>query len=231
MLIDTVTLYRFSLPLIEPYKLAMGVVGAFDTVLAVIERILAGQKKRRRLRQTVGAEIGARIDRLFRGVEQQAAAGALRQHHRDRGLGDGLVGEEVKLEAVAEDFVRDLADAPLPGGLRLHAAHLLFAKGKSLRRIVRNNRFGPELRTRGLMPPRPTVPRLQGRGRRRQKRQRYQQDGCETHCRPISPTHGDAASRPLAQQLERLLNLAPGNRALLQEGMKVPGGCAIDARR
>ena len=37
MLIDTVTLYRFSLPLIEPYKLAMGVVGAFDTVLAVIE--------------------------------------------------------------------------------------------------------------------------------------------------------------------------------------------------
>ena len=37
MLIDTVTLYRFSLPLIEPYKLAMGAVGAFDTVLAVIE--------------------------------------------------------------------------------------------------------------------------------------------------------------------------------------------------
>jgi len=37
MLIDTVTLYRFSLPLIEPYKLAMGVVEAFDTVLAVIE--------------------------------------------------------------------------------------------------------------------------------------------------------------------------------------------------
>ena len=36
MLIDTVTLYRFSLPLIEPYKLAMGVVEAFDTVLAVI---------------------------------------------------------------------------------------------------------------------------------------------------------------------------------------------------
>ena len=37
MLIDTVTLYRFSLPLTEPYKLAMGVVEAFDTVLAVIE--------------------------------------------------------------------------------------------------------------------------------------------------------------------------------------------------
>ena len=37
MLIDAVTLYRFSLPLIEPYKLAMGAVGAFDTVLTVIE--------------------------------------------------------------------------------------------------------------------------------------------------------------------------------------------------
>ena len=36
MLIDTVTLYRFSLPLTEPYKLAMGVVEAFDTVLAQI---------------------------------------------------------------------------------------------------------------------------------------------------------------------------------------------------
>jgi L-alanine-DL-glutamate epimerase-like enolase superfamily enzyme len=36
MLIDTVTLYRFSLPLIQPYKLAMGVVEAFDTVLAVV---------------------------------------------------------------------------------------------------------------------------------------------------------------------------------------------------
>ena len=36
MSIEAVTLYRFSLPLTRPYKLAMGVVEAFDTVLAVI---------------------------------------------------------------------------------------------------------------------------------------------------------------------------------------------------
>jgi len=37
MSIDTITLYRFSLPLIRPYKLALGDVVAFDTILSVIQ--------------------------------------------------------------------------------------------------------------------------------------------------------------------------------------------------
>ncbi|NQV82951.1 MAG: mandelate racemase [Rhodospirillales bacterium] len=36
MPIASITLYRFSLPLIHPYKLALGVVKAFDTVLCVV---------------------------------------------------------------------------------------------------------------------------------------------------------------------------------------------------
>jgi len=35
MAIDTLTLYRFSLPLIQPYKLALGTVHALDTILCV----------------------------------------------------------------------------------------------------------------------------------------------------------------------------------------------------
>lgn len=37
MRISTITLYRFSLPLIRPYKLALGDVEAFDTVLCIAE--------------------------------------------------------------------------------------------------------------------------------------------------------------------------------------------------
>ncbi len=35
MTIETLTLYRFSLPLIQPYKLALGVVHALDTIFSV----------------------------------------------------------------------------------------------------------------------------------------------------------------------------------------------------
>ncbi len=37
MAIDTITLYRFSLPLIRPYKLALGDIDAFDTILCVAQ--------------------------------------------------------------------------------------------------------------------------------------------------------------------------------------------------
>ena len=37
MRIDKITLYRFSLPLIRPYHLALGTIEAFDTIVAVAE--------------------------------------------------------------------------------------------------------------------------------------------------------------------------------------------------
>ena len=37
MRIERTTLYLLRLPLIEPYKLALGTVEAFDTVLVVVE--------------------------------------------------------------------------------------------------------------------------------------------------------------------------------------------------
>ena len=37
MRIDTITLYRFSLPLIRPFHLALGTIEAFDTIVAVAE--------------------------------------------------------------------------------------------------------------------------------------------------------------------------------------------------
>lgn len=43
MAIDTITLYRFSLPLIRPYKLALGDIEAFDTVLCVAQDKAGGQ--------------------------------------------------------------------------------------------------------------------------------------------------------------------------------------------
>ena len=89
-------------------------VGA-DAVGAVIDRVLAHQEQRRGLGQAVGAEVRPRIHRLLRDVEQQAAAGALRQHDLHRGLRDALVAEEIQLEALAQHRLVDLADAALPG--------------------------------------------------------------------------------------------------------------------
>ena len=43
MRIDTITLYRFSLPLIRPYRLALGTIEAFDTIVAVAEDGNGGQ--------------------------------------------------------------------------------------------------------------------------------------------------------------------------------------------
>ena len=95
---------------------AVGVdgVGA-DAVGAVIERILPDQGEGRGLGQPVGAEIRAGVDRLLRHVEQQTAAGPLRQHNPDSVLRDRLMREEVQLEASAQHGVIDLADTPLPG--------------------------------------------------------------------------------------------------------------------
>ena len=90
-------------------------VGA-DAVRAVVERVLAGQREQRRLGQAVGAEIRSGIDRLFRHVEQKAAAGALRQHDLDRGLRDALMAVEIQLKTLAQDLFVDFADAALPGG-------------------------------------------------------------------------------------------------------------------
>ena len=89
-------------------------VGA-DAVGAVVDRVLPHQQQRRGLGQAVGAEVRPRIHRLLRHVEQQAAAGALRQHDLHRGLRHALVAEEVQLEALAQHRLVDLADAALPG--------------------------------------------------------------------------------------------------------------------
>ncbi len=37
MSVETITLYRFSLPLIRPYKLALSDIEAFDTVLCAAQ--------------------------------------------------------------------------------------------------------------------------------------------------------------------------------------------------
>ena len=75
-------------------------IGA-DAVGAVVDRVLAHQEQRRRLRQPIGAEIRPRVHRLLRHVEQQAAAGALRQHDLHRRLRHALVAVEIQLEALA----------------------------------------------------------------------------------------------------------------------------------
>jgi hypothetical protein len=82
---------------------------------AVVERVLAHQEQRGGLGQAVGAEVGAGVHRLLGHVEQQAAAGALRQHDAHGRLGHALVAVEVELEALAQDGLVDLADASLPG--------------------------------------------------------------------------------------------------------------------
>ena len=87
-----------------------------DAVRAIVERILPHQGEQRRFGQAIGAEIRARINGLLGDVEQQAAAGALRQHDLDRGLRHALVAVEIQLEALAQDVFVDLADAALPGG-------------------------------------------------------------------------------------------------------------------
>ena len=56
----------------------------------VVEGVLAAEEERRRLGQAVGAEVGAWVHRLLGDIEQQAAAGALRQPDAYRGLGDAL---------------------------------------------------------------------------------------------------------------------------------------------
>ena len=107
----------------KPGADAVGIdrVGA-DAVGAVVERILAHQGERRRFGDAVGTEIRPRIDRLLRDIEQQTAAGALRQHDFHRGLRDALVAVEIQLETLAHDVFGDVADAALPGraGIRHH---------------------------------------------------------------------------------------------------------------
>ena len=97
----------------ERMRSALTRVGA-DAVGAVIDRVLAHQQQGRGLGQAVGAEVRPRVDRLLGDVEQQAAAGALRQHDLHRGLRDALVAEEIQLEALAQDRFVDFADAALP---------------------------------------------------------------------------------------------------------------------
>ena len=97
----------------ERMRSALTRVGA-DAVGAVIDRVLAHQQHGRGLGQSVGAEVRPRIDRLLRDVEQQASAGALRQHDLHRGLRHALMAEEIELEALAQCRVVDFADAALP---------------------------------------------------------------------------------------------------------------------
>ena len=101
----------------QPGADAVGIdrIGA-DAVGAVVERVLPHQEQGRRFRQTIGAEIRPRVHRLLGGVEQQAAAGALREHDLDRGLRDALMAVEIQLEALPQHRFVDLADAALPGG-------------------------------------------------------------------------------------------------------------------
>ena len=82
----------------------------------MVHRVLADQKQGRRLGRTIGSEAGPRIHRLLGGVEQQAAAVALRPHDPDGVPGDGLVGEEVQFEAFAEGLFVHRPDLSLPGG-------------------------------------------------------------------------------------------------------------------
>src|SRR5436305_3243045 len=84
-----------------------------DAVGPVFERVLPNEEERRRLWQAVGPGLGAGIDRLLRDVEQEASAGALRQHDPDGVLGDGLVREEIELEAVPQHRILDLPNTAL----------------------------------------------------------------------------------------------------------------------
>ena len=93
-------------------------IGA-NAVGAVIERVLSHQGERRRLGNPVWPEIRPGIDRLLGNIEQEAAAGALRAHDPHRRLSDTLMAVEVQLEAVAQNILIDLADAPLPGRSRI----------------------------------------------------------------------------------------------------------------
>ena len=65
------------------------------------------QEQRRRLGQAIGAEIGAGVHRLLRGVEQQAAAQALRAHDAHGVLRHALVRPEIELEALAQGRLVD----------------------------------------------------------------------------------------------------------------------------
>ena len=101
----------------ERMRSALTRVGA-DAVGAVVERVLAQEEQRRGLGQAIGAEVRAGVDRLLGGVEQQAAAGALRQHDLHCGLRHALVAEEVQLETLAQGRLVDLADPALPAPRR-----------------------------------------------------------------------------------------------------------------
>ena len=94
---------------------AIGVdrVGA-NALGAVVEGVLAHEEQSCRLGYAIRTQIRARIDRLLRGVEKEAAAEPLGSHHRNRGLSDVLVAPEVKLETAPEGVVGDGTDRPLP---------------------------------------------------------------------------------------------------------------------
>ena len=74
-------------------------VGA-NIVASVIERILPHQEQGGGLGQAIGAEFGARIDRLLGGVEQEAAAAPLGAHDPHRMLRHPLIGEKNELETL-----------------------------------------------------------------------------------------------------------------------------------
>ena len=80
----------------------------------MVQRILFYEEQCRRFRQAVGAEGLTWINRLFRGVEQQAPAGALRPHDADRVLRHCVMREKIQFERFSERFLIYVADAPLP---------------------------------------------------------------------------------------------------------------------
>ena len=104
----------------EPGMNAVGVhdVGA-DSLLAVLEGVLPGERERCRLGEAVGPEVPSRIHRLFGGIEQQYATRSLGGHHTNGVLGHRLVSEKVELEALPQNTVGDVPDPPLPRRARV----------------------------------------------------------------------------------------------------------------
>ncbi len=92
----------------------------------------------------IRAEIPARIHRLLRDVEQQAAAEALRLHRPHRVLRDMLMSEEIELEGAAQQFVVDRSDIALPRGAGIGDDNVDAAEGlgDAVERFAHLRRFG-----------------------------------------------------------------------------------------
>ncbi len=91
----------------------------------MVDGILAHERQGRRFRQTVGAKIRARIDRLLGDIEKQRTASALPAHDLHGCLRDILVRKEIQLETFSQRRVVDVGNPALPGGtgIRNHDVH------------------------------------------------------------------------------------------------------------